>query len=45
MSLAVDEPILNNPFEEPKVYWVYEELAAVGKKIEGYLWELEEGDV
>jgi hypothetical protein len=45
MSLAVDEPILNNPFEEPKECWIYEELAAVGKKIEGYLWELEEGDV
>jgi hypothetical protein len=26
MSLAVDEPILNNPFEEPREYWVYEEL-------------------
>jgi len=25
VSLAVDEPILNNPFEEPKEYWVYEE--------------------
>jgi len=25
MSLAVDEPILNNPFEEPKEYWVYVE--------------------
>jgi len=25
MSLAVEEPILNNPFEEPKEYWVYEE--------------------
>ena len=25
MSLAVDNPILNNPFEEPKEYWVYEE--------------------
>jgi type III restriction enzyme len=25
MSLAVDEPILNNPFEEPRKYWVYEE--------------------
>jgi len=24
MSLAVNEPILNNPFEEPKGYWVYE---------------------
>jgi hypothetical protein len=25
MSLAVDEAILNNPFEEPKEYWVYKE--------------------
>ncbi len=25
MSLAVDNPILNNPFEEPEEYWVYEE--------------------
>jgi hypothetical protein len=25
MSLAVDEPILNNPFEEPREYWFYEE--------------------
>jgi hypothetical protein len=25
MSLAVDEPILNNPFEEHREYWVYEE--------------------
>jgi hypothetical protein len=25
MSLAVDNPILNNPFEEPRKYWVYEE--------------------
>ena len=25
MSLAVDEPILNNPFEEPGEYWGYEE--------------------
>ena len=25
MSLAVDEPILNNPFEELREYWVYEE--------------------
>jgi len=31
MSLAVDEPILNTPFEKPKEYWVYEELAAGGK--------------
>ena len=23
MSLAVDNPILNNPFEEPKEYWIY----------------------
>lgn len=25
MSLAVDNPILNNPFEEPKEYWIYSE--------------------
>ena len=25
MSLAVDNPILNNPFGEPKEYWIYEE--------------------
>lgn len=25
MSLTVDEPILNNPFEEPKGNWGYEE--------------------
>ncbi|HHT9107284.1 MAG TPA: hypothetical protein ACFYEF_06300 [Candidatus Wunengus sp. YC63] len=25
MSLAVDKPILNNPFEEPKEYWIYDE--------------------
>jgi hypothetical protein len=25
MSLAVDKPILNNPFEEPNEYRVYEE--------------------
>jgi len=25
MSLAVDEPILNNPFEEARKYWVYVE--------------------
>jgi hypothetical protein len=25
MSLAVDEPILNNPFEEPRECWIYEE--------------------
>lgn len=25
MSLAVDNPILNNPFEEPRKYWIYEE--------------------
>ena len=23
MSLAVDKPIINNHFEEPKEYWVY----------------------
>jgi len=42
MSLAVDEPIINNHFEEPKGYRIYDKLAAAGKKIEGYLWELEE---
>lgn len=25
MSLAVDNPILNNPFEESKEYLIYEE--------------------
>ena len=25
MSLAVDNPILNNPFEELKEYWIYDE--------------------
>lgn len=25
MSLAVDNPILNNLFEEPKEYWIYDE--------------------
>lgn len=25
MSLAVDNPILNNPFEEPREYWIYDE--------------------
>jgi hypothetical protein len=50
MSLAVDEPILNNPFEEPKEYWVYEEgqpkkmseLAreAVGERIERIIAEV-----
>lgn len=24
MSLAVDNPILNNPFEETKEYWIYD---------------------
>ena len=24
MSLAVDNLILNNPFEEPKEYWIYD---------------------
>ncbi|HHT9146335.1 MAG: hypothetical protein Q7J76_08840 [Candidatus Brocadiaceae bacterium] len=31
MSLAVDEPILNDPFEAPREYWVYDELSAVNK--------------
>ena len=25
MTLAVDKPIQNNPFEEPKEYWIYDE--------------------
>jgi len=25
MTLAVDKPILNNPFEEPREYWIYDE--------------------
>jgi hypothetical protein len=25
MTLAVDKPTLNNPFEKPKEYWIYEE--------------------
>lgn len=25
MSLAVDNPILNNLFEKPKEYWIYDE--------------------
>ncbi len=25
MSLAVDNPILNNPCGEPKEYWIYDE--------------------
>jgi len=25
MNLAVDKPILNNPFEEPRAYWLYEQ--------------------
>ena len=28
MTLAVDKPILNNPFEEPKEYWIYDEGSA-----------------
>ena len=34
MSLAVDEPILNNPFEEPKGYWIYQE----GQQIISDVW-------
>jgi len=39
MSLAVDEPILNNPFEEPREYWIYEE--GQPKRISGRLPEAE----
>lgn len=46
MSLAVDNPIINNHFEEPKEYRIYDKLAVVGKKIEDILrsWK-EAGDV
>ncbi len=32
MSLLVDNPIVNNPFEEPKQHWVYEEGQPVLKQ-------------
>lgn len=46
MSLAVDNPILNNPFEEPKDYWIYDEAERWVKAVNyhgGYgKWELVE---
>ena len=41
MSLAVDKPILNNPFREPKRYWLYEQdtglpRVAPGRRPAGY---------
>ncbi|MEW6448130.1 MAG: BPTD_3080 family restriction endonuclease [Bacillota bacterium] len=39
MSLAVDNPIINSPFEEPGQYWVYEEGQPVlkqGRRPAGY---------
>ncbi len=39
MSLLVDNPILNSPFEEPARYWAYEEGQAVlkdGRRPAGY---------
>jgi len=39
MSLAVDEPILNNPFEEPGEYRVYDEgqpRRMAGRRPAGY---------
>lgn len=39
MSLLVDNPILNSPFEEPTRYWAYEEGQPVlkeGRRPAGY---------
>jgi type III restriction enzyme len=39
MSLLVDNPIVNSPFEEPKRYWAYEEAQPVlkeGRRPAGY---------
>jgi len=33
--LAVDEPILNSPFEEPKQYWVYDAFTGQPAKVPG----------
>jgi type III restriction enzyme len=33
--LAVDEPIINNPFEEPKQYWVYDSATGLPVKAPG----------
>ncbi len=39
MTLAVENPILNNPFEEPKKYWIYDEgqpKRMLGRRPAGY---------
>jgi hypothetical protein len=40
MSLAVDNPILSNPFEVPKEYWKYDEGQPIkiitGERIYGF---------
>ena len=33
--LAVDEPIINSPFEEPKQYWVYDSFTGQPAKVPG----------
>ncbi|MEA1946842.1 MAG: DEAD/DEAH box helicase family protein [Thermodesulfobacteriota bacterium] len=33
--LAVDEPIINSPFEEPKQYWVYDAFTGQPAKVPG----------
>ena len=43
MTLAVDKPILNNPFEEPKEYWIYDEgqpKRMPGRRPAGYYFRL-----
>lgn len=43
MSLAVDNPILNNPFEEPKEYWLYDEgmpKRVPGRRPAGYYFRM-----
>jgi len=39
MSLLVDNPIVNSPFEEPARYWAYEEgqpVLKAGRRPAGY---------
>lgn len=35
MNLAVDQPILNDPFKEPTSYWIYERETGQPMKIDG----------
>ena len=35
MNLAVDQPILNDPFEEPTRYWIYERESGQPVVMEG----------